>query len=202
MRPLIGAVMLIGATSMLVAPSHAQNPFGFSMGEVVAGAGPSVAPQALRTIDEERLFQQTLFGQRVATEIEAASRALEAQNDQLLDELTAREAELTELRSEMSVEAFRAAANEFDLFAETTRREQAEKRQRLVQFEEAERRRFFGATGPILQELLASLGGQILINARAVIITAPGVDMTSDAIAAIDEAIGDGGAPPFPLNLP
>lgn len=201
MQRALVTVLLFGATSLLVAPSHAQNTPRFSLGEPVTSGAP-IAPLVLRTIDEERLFQQSEFGQRVTAEIEAASRALETQNDALLAELTQREAELTETRSEMSVEEFRSAANEFDLFAETTRREQAEKRERLVQFEESERRRFFGATGPILQEVLAEIGGQILIDSRAVVITAPGVDMTPEAIDAIDEAIGDGGPAPFPLSLP
>ncbi len=201
MQRALVTVLLFGATSVLVAPSHAQNTPGFSLGEPVTSGAP-IAPLMLRTIDEERLFQQSEFGQRVMAEIEAASRTLEMQNDALLAELTQRETELTETRSEMSVEEFRSAANEFDLFAETTRREQAEKRERLVQFEESERRRFFGATGPILQEVLAEIGGQILIDSRAVVITAPGVDMTPEAIDAIDEAIGDGGPAPFPLSLP
>ncbi|TVS02886.1 MAG: OmpH family outer membrane protein [Rhodobacteraceae bacterium] len=198
-------LFLLGAASLLAAPFpaplHAQQSLGFAFGEPV-GDRTSQAGRALRTIDEERLFQQSEFGQRVAREIERASRALEAQNDELLAELTAREAELTEQRGSMTLEEFRAAAVEFDVKAETTRREQAEKRQRLVQFEEAERRRFFTSVAPVLQEVLAQAGAQILIDARAVLIGVPGMDMTPEAIAAIDEVLGDGGEPAFPLNLP
>ena len=199
-------MLLIGAASIMLAasfpdPARAQQSLGFSFGEPVGEPAAQVG-QALRTIDEERLFQQSRFGQRVAREIDAASRALEAQNDALLAELTAREAELTEKRSEMSLEEFRAAASAFDLRAESTRREQAEKRARLVQFEEAERRRFFTAVAPVLQEVLAQVGAQILIDSRAVIIGVPGMDMTPEAVAAIDEVLDDGGTPPFPLNLP
>ncbi|TVP70401.1 MAG: OmpH family outer membrane protein [Rhodobacteraceae bacterium] len=191
------AVVLGAAGLGLAAPLQAQSGFEFSLGV------PATAPQpVLRTIDDERLFRQSQFGQRVAAEIEAASSALEAENIRLLEELTAREDELTALRAEMTVEAFRAAAAAFDLQAETARREQAEKRQRLVQFEESERRRFFGQIAPILQDQLAELGGQVLIDARAVIIAAPGTDMTDEAVAALDAAIGDGGQAPFPLTLP
>lgn len=195
-------VASLGAAAFLpAAPVHGQQSFGFSLGETV-GATPNSAGQALRTIDDERLFRDSQFGRRVAEEIETASRALEAENDQLLEELTAREAELTEQRAEMTVEAFRAAANAFDIQAEEIRRSQAEKRQRLVQFEESERRRFFGVTTQVLQDVLEDVGGQVLIDARAVIIGLPGMDMTDDAIAAMDDAIGDGGPAPFPLTLP
>ena len=192
----------LGAAAFLpAAPVHGQQSLGFSLGET-AGAAINGSHLALRTIDDERLFRESQFGQRVAEEIDTASRALEAENDQLLEELTTREAELTEQRAHMTVEAFRAAANAFDAQADEVRRSQAEKRQRLVQFEESERRRFFGSTTQVLQDVLERVGGQVLIDARAVIIGLPGMDMTDDAIAAMDEAIGDGGPPPFPVVLP
>jgi Skp family chaperone for outer membrane proteins len=200
-RPAAFAVCIVAVGALLSTPVKAQQPLGFALGQAVTGARQG-ADLALRTIDDERLFRESLFGQRVAQEIEAASRALETENDQLLEELTTRENELTELRADMTVEAFRAAANAFDMQAETVRRTQAEKRQRLVQFEESERRRFFGGTTDVLQEVLESVGGQVLIDARAIIIGVAGMDITDAAIAALDESIGDGGPPPFPINLP
>lgn len=180
------------------APTKAQTGSSFALGQPVE----QFSRPSLRTIDDERLFRESLFGRRVTEEIAVASRALEAENDRLLAELTARETELTELRAEMSLEEFRAAANAFDLQAEEVRRTQSEKRQRLAQFEESERRRFFSEISSVLQEVLEAEGGQILIDARAVIIARIDVDMTDQAIKAMDDAIGDGGAAPFPLTLP
>lgn len=201
MRLAAAMAAALGAASLgLAAPSHAQQGFGFSLGEPAGTSRPG-AP-LLRTIDDERLFRETRFGLRVAAEIEQASRALEAENDRLLGELTAREEELTNLRASLTLEEFRAAASAFDQQAEEIRRSQAEKRQRLVQFEDSERRRFFGLALPILQEVLDRLGGQIVIDARAVIIGTPEIDMTDESIAALDEAIDDGGAAPFPLAVP
>ncbi|MCC5967794.1 MAG: OmpH family outer membrane protein [Natronohydrobacter sp.] len=201
MRLAAGLAVLFGAAGVtLAAPLHAQTGLEFSLGE---RAGELPAQRlTLRTIDDERLFRASQFGARVAAEIETASRALEAENERLLIELTAREEELTELRTILSVEEFRTAAAAFDLQAETIRRNQAEKRQRLAQFEDSERRRFFGQSGPVLQEVLNRSGGLVLIDARAVIIGVPGLDITDEAIAAMDDAIGDGGAPPFPLSVP
>jgi Skp family chaperone for outer membrane proteins len=193
-----GAVACALALAAPLLPAHAQQGLPFPLGQP---ANQPAIP-GLRILDDEQLFRQSQFGQRVAQEVEAASRALESENERLLQELTAREAELTALRTEMSVEEFRAAATAFDIQAEAVRQSQAEKRQRLVQFEESERRRFFASTGTILQDLLDRLGGQVLIDARAVIIGPTGLDMTEDAVAAMDSALGDGGPPPFPLNLP
>lgn len=200
LRAALSAACLGAAGLGLAAPSHAQQGFGFSLGEP-AGQVQAQAP-LLRTIDDERLFRESRFGQRVAAEIEQASRALEGENDALLEELTAREDELTALRTTLTLEEFRAAAAAFDRQAEEIRRSQAEKRQRLVQFDEAERRRFFGLIPSLLQEVLDRVGGQILIDARAVVIGIPGLDMTDDAIEALDAEIGDGGAAPFPLSIP
>ena len=97
----------------------------------------------LRSVDEERLFRDSEFGQRVQGEIDAASRALEDENARLLAELTAREEELTEARATLSPEEFRAQAEAFDQRAEMVRQDQAQKLARFSQFEESERRRFF-----------------------------------------------------------
>lgn len=185
---------------MQAAPIAAQDRLSFSLGQPAGQA--ATAGFALRTIDDERLFRESAFGLRVTAEISAASEQLEAENIALLEQLTARETELTELRSVLTVEEFRAAAAEFDFQAETIRRDQAEKRQRLSQFEESERRRFFSQLSPILQEVLEREGGQILIDARAVIIGLPEMDLTGPAVSAVDAALGDGAPAPFPLRLP
>jgi len=184
----------------LATASVAQQGSSFSLGETVGA--PIGDGLVLRSVDEERLFRDSEFGQRVQGEIDAASRALEDENARLLAELTAREEELTEARATLSPEEFRAQAEAFDQRAEMVRQDQAQKLARFSQFEESERRRFFSQTGAILQEVLQDEGAQILIAARAVIIGLPEMDMTDAAIDAIDAALGDGGAAPFPLEAP
>lgn len=195
----LGLCVLGAAGIMLAAPAFAQTGGGLSLGQLV-DAPP--APLSLRIVDEERLFQGSQFGQRVARDLDVASRALEAENAQLLEQLTAQENALSEARATMSVEEFRAAATAFDAEAEAIRRAQAEKRQRLSAYDEAEQRRFFSLIGPILQEVLAEKGGQILIDARAVVIGVADIDITEDAIKALDDALGDGGPADFPLTQP
>lgn len=200
MRGFRALVLHAVAGLCLATAALAQPQTGFSFGETVGTAnGPDLV---LRSVDEERLFRDSQFGQRVLAEIDAASRALEDENAQLLAELTAREEELTELRDTMDPDAFRAEAEAFDQRAEEIRQSQAQKLARFSQFEESERRRFFSQTGPVLQQVLEAEGAQILIAAGAVIIGAADMDMTEQAIAAIDAEIGDGGTPPFPLVQP
>lgn len=162
----------------------------------------SPAPLVVRVLDEEALFANSLFGQRVLTEIEAASRALEQENAELLEQLTRRETELTQARPTMSPVEFRAAADAFDLEAETIRRNQAEKRGRLASYQEFEQRRFFQLAAPVLQEVLVASGAQVVIDARALILGVDGMDLTRDAIGAVDGALGDGAPSPVPLSVP
>lgn len=200
MQRRIGYFASLVAGMFLATSATAQQGSGLAMGEVIGntvGGG-----LVLRSVDEERLFRGSRFGQRVQSEIDAASRALEEENAALLAELTAREEELTRLRDTLPPDEFRAAAEAFDQRADTIRQDQARKLARFSQFEEAERRRFFANTGTILQQVLEEEGAQVLIAARAIIIGVPELDMTEAAITAIDAEIGDGGAPPFPLTLP
>lgn len=199
--PLTRAIAVIAAAGLCLAVAtdlHAQT--GYSLGQRVDGADG--ANLVFRSIDEDRFFRESQFGQRVLADIDAASRALEEENRALLAELTAREEELTALRDSLPPEEFRAQAEAFDMQAEAVRQDQAQKLARFSQFEESERRRFFAQTGRILQQVLENEGAQILIASAAVIIGVPGMDMTDAAIAAMDAEIGDGGAPPFPLRLP
>lgn len=200
MRKLRAFVIGVVAGLGLATTVGAQPRAGFSFGETVGTTnGPGLV---LRSIDEERLFRESQFGQRVLESIDSASRALEDENATLLAELTAREEELTDLRDTLDPEEFRAQAEAFDQRAEMIRQGQAQKLSRFSQFEESERRRFFSQTGEILRQVLDEEGAQILITSGAVIVGVPEMDMTDAAIAAINDAIGDGGAPPFPLSQP
>jgi Skp family chaperone for outer membrane proteins len=170
--------------------------------------GQAISPELgaavlqLRTLDEEGLFTTSAFGQRVLREIDAASRALEQENEVLLSQLTTREMELTDARATMPPAEFRAAADAFDQEAELIRRTQAEKRQRLGEYQESEQRRFFQLAAPILQGVLVASGAQVVIDARAVILGVDGMDLTREAIAAVDASLGDGSPAPTPLVLP
>lgn len=197
-----GPALCAGAAIMLGwgANVAAQQLPNLSLGQQVP-PNMGAAVLQLRTLDEEALFTASEFGQRVLREIDVASRALEQENAELLEQLTARELELTEARATMPPAEFREAADVFDQEAEAIRRSQAEKRQRLGQFQDSEQRRFFQMAGPVLQAVLVASGAQVVIDARAVILGVDGMDLTREAIAAVDNAFGDGGPAPTPLSI-
>lgn len=174
---------LLAAGTLPAAPVSAQQ-LGFSLGTVDA--------PAIRTVDQDRLYFESLFGQRVRAQVLAASRALETENQRLVTELSAREAELTAARPDLSPEAFRAHADAFNQDAERIRESQEQKAREIRQFQDAEQLRFFDAAVPMLDGLLLELGAKVLLDARVVLLAADDIDLTDAAIARVDAELGDG----------
>lgn len=181
---------ILAALSLWAAlPAFAQ-PLSFGQIE-----GPPVV-----TLNQERLFQESRFGQRLQDEIDAASAALARENREIEAELLQEERRLTTRRAELSSEEFRPLADEFDARVESIRDEQSERLRRLTAQAEAARRYFIQATTPVLVELLQDRGAAAVLDSRAVIYSVDGIDITDLALERIDAEIGDGGAGPI-LNL-
>jgi Skp family chaperone for outer membrane proteins len=208
-----GRALILAALAAAPLPAPAQQGEGGVSGLVPAqGRGfpefPVARPQApVLTLDQERLFAQSQFGQRVLAEIDAASKALAAENREIEAELLAEERELTELRAELPADEFRARAQAFDDRAVGFRRQQDAKARALQGRDEAERAAFFRAVSPILSELVAELGAVAILDDRAVLFAAPAIDVTDRAIARVDARIGAGEAlspegPVVPDNPP
>lgn len=147
---------------------------------------------AIRTVDQDRLYLDSRFGRRVRATVIAASQALEAENQQLVAELSAREAALTAARPTLPPEDFRARADAFNADAERIRTTQEQKSRAILAFSEVEQRRFFDVALPLLNDLVRQVGALVLLDARLVMLAAGGVDITDEAIERIDAALGDG----------
>jgi len=156
------------------------------------------AEVSVLTLDRERLFAASAFGQRVARELAVASDTLAAENRRIEADLIGEERMLTERRAEVPPEEFRALADAFDAKVVALRRAQDAKARALQRREEAERQAFFEAVLPVLAEVMADLGGAVILDDRAVFLSSGQIDMTDAAIARVDAAIGDGAglAPP------
>ncbi len=170
----------LGAALALALPAAAQEA---SLGEVVA---------PLLTLDQDRLFAESAWGKRVQAEIEAASRALAAENRRIEAQLTAEEKSLTERRPTMTPEAFRAEADAFDARVVNIRSEQDGKSRDLLKLRETELQAFFAAALPILGEVMRERGAVAIFDARSVLVSAAGIDITADVISAIDARVGPG----------
>ena len=160
--------------------------------------GPVRSP--VLTVDIERLFAESAYGSRAAAELRAASERLAAENAEIVAELQRIERDLTERRPDMDPAAFRAEAEAFDARVQSIRAERDARERELQSSLTAAREEFLGAVTPVLGELMLASGAAVLLDRRNVFLGVGLVDITDEAIARIDAALGDGeGADPIPL---
>lgn len=160
-----------------------------------AGSAQETAPPvmaALLTLDEERLFASSLFGQALIKRNEADGQTLVAENRRIEADLEQEEKDLTARRATMPREEFAPLAAAFDSKVEGIRAAQAAKERDLNRQFEAERLRFLEAVRPVLAEIMKARGAVAIIDKRAVFVGFENVDVTADAIAQLDKAFEDG----------
>ena len=164
-----------------------------------AGVGPvqaqqtaSDVPQVVLTIDPDRLFADSLYGERVVAEISADTEALQKEFLRLETDLTAEEKDITEKRASMAPADFRALADAFDAKVQEIRRTQDAKARELESRLDQERSTYLNLALPILGELMNERGAAVILDHRMVFAVASGVDITDEALHRIDATLGDG----------
>ncbi|WOI57017.1 OmpH family outer membrane protein [Palleronia sp. LCG004] len=143
-------------------------------------------------VDQERLFDDSLFGQRILAEIDARSEELASENRRIEAMLIAEERAITEERQTMTQDAFRRRASEFDDRVTRLRAEQDAKLRAVSRLRDDARQDFYGRIGPILQDILDERDALVLLDRRAVLSAVGAADITDLAIGRIDDVIDDG----------
>jgi Skp family chaperone for outer membrane proteins len=168
-----------------------------------AGAQQNIEPQefevtagevvtAIVTVDIERLFSQSKFGQRVAQSYAAEREALANENSSIAAALREEELALATQRAEMAASVFRTEAEAFDEKAQSIRRAQDAKERALEDTLVQGRDQFLEVTRPILGRLMVDRGALAILDRRSILLSLGSIDVTDDAIARIDSEIGDG----------
>ena len=143
-------------------------------------------------LDRDLLYLQSAFGQRILSDIEAASDALRSENRRIDAELTEEEGRLTELRGTIPEADFQVLAEEFDTRVEGIRRAQEVKATALTGQAEQAQQRFFQVAAPVLEQLARESGALVILDRRSVIAAADQIDITPQAIQRIDALLGRG----------
>jgi len=179
-------------------------PLALLVGAAGAQTGPggfTVSSPILR-LDQDRLFRQSLYGQRVLAELEAATRALAAENARIDEALSAEEQDLTAQREDLSPEEFRALADAFDTKVVGIRKAQDAKTADLNASLEQGRIKFFEQAYPVLGQLVQEAGALAILDSRAIVLSSSAIDVTDLAIQRVDTAIGDGDSQQSPQEAP
>lgn len=178
----------------------------FAAAPVLGASGLAAQERAVAspvlTINQEELFQNSAFGRRIEAELNAASAALAAENRRIEAELADEEQALTDRRATMDPAEFRALAEAFDAKVVELRRTQDGKARDLSRRPEEARQEFFRAVVPVLTAVVRERGAMVILDTRAVLLSADAIDITAEAIARIDAALGDGGGAPPPETPP
>lgn len=170
------AVMPVGLTSQAIAQST-----GFALPDI-----------PVLTIEPSRLFADTQFGQRLSKEIETRGSQIASENRRIEKELADEESELIEKRANMEPVAFRELADEFDNRVTSARAAQDDKARALAALSDQAQRAFLQSIAPILEEMMNENGASVILDRRAVFLSADASDITVSAIARINERLSDG----------
>ncbi|WP_375256897.1 OmpH family outer membrane protein [Citreimonas sp.] len=168
-----------------------------------AGGDAGLVRSDILVLDFERLFADSAYGRRIARDIEAAGAEIAQQNRRIEAELIEEERRLTRQRDGMAPEDFRELARAFDEKVQRLRSEQDAKARALGARGDAARREFLDAAQPVLGTLMREAGATIVVERRTVFMSADTIEVTDEAIARIDAALGEGdGLPEAPPETP
>jgi Skp family chaperone for outer membrane proteins len=184
-----------GASALLVAALAASSSMTAIADRAFAQtASADTVGASIATIDQERLFNDSTWGKRVAVEIADISANLAVENRRIEAELTAEEKSLTERRASLQPDLFRAEAEAFDQKVTQIRQEQDTKLRDIGKKHDAEKQAFYRAILPVMGRLLSQRGAIVVLDSRAIVLAAEKIDITDELIGMIDKELGDGTA--------
>jgi Skp family chaperone for outer membrane proteins len=153
-------------------------------------------------VDQDRLYSDSRFGQRIQAEIDTETRTLQAENRKLEADLEAEERALTARRATLPPDEFRALAEAFDVKVKGIRVARDAKAADLTARRETARKTFFEKAVPILAAIMRDQGALAIIDRSAVVIAFDRIDITDIAIARIDATLTPEGAIEPPPRRP
>jgi len=158
---------------------------------VLPASAQQTSPPVL-IVDSERLFVETLYGQRLSSELAAQATALQAENDRIVETLTLEERSLTVRRPEMDPQEFRAEAEAFDRKVQDVRRVRDAKNVELQVANAEARSRFEQRVQGIVAGIMIERGAVLVLEQRNVVLSVRAANITDDAIVRIDAELGNG----------
>ncbi|MCA0994770.1 OmpH family outer membrane protein [Alloyangia pacifica] len=172
----------------------------FGLALAIGAATPALAQDNMRqgivqspivTIEVDRLYSSSDFGQKTSAALDAAGATIAAENRRIEAELTAEEKSLTEKRRSMDPVAFRKLADAFDIKVQDLRDAQDSKARKLGNVSEERRREFISSAEPVLAQLMREAGALAILDQRSVFLSAGAIDITDAAIERLNDVLDD-----------
>jgi len=174
--------------------------FPFLLSALLAFAAPvhgqeAAAPSSVLTVDLEKIARESDYGQRVNGLYQAEILTLQSQAKQVEAELIAEEQDLVAQRDIVSPEEFKELSQAFDRKVVAIREDQNSKQSELQAKQRDDQRNLLRLIAPILYEIVSARGASVLIDRRNIVLDLSSVDITDEAIAKMNETLGDGSTP-------
>lgn len=154
-------------------------------------AAQQSGPQVL-IIDSDRLFLETQYGRQIASDLAARTAAVQAENDAIVAALTEEERSLTQRRPGMDPAAFRIEAAAFDAKVQEVRRARDAMNGELAAEAAKARAMFEERAQAVIANLMLERGATLVMEQRNVILSVRTANITDEAIARIDQVLGQG----------
>ena len=177
-----------GAPAVPARPGLAMDPILVDAPGVPAANG--ILP--VITLDQDALYLNSKWGQRVQADLERQGREIAAENDRLEKQFADEERELTQLRATLPPEEFRTRADAFDTRVVEVRRERANAARELQTLANEERTAFFRAALPVLESIMRERGAVAVLDRHSVFVAAESIDVTEALIRQLDSSVGAG----------
>ena len=152
---------------------------------------------AILTIDQDALFNRTMFGKAMIAAAEQEAAAIKEESRGIDAALEAEERSLTDRREGMPLEEFRALADAFDNKVEALRTAQDAKSAAFIAKRENAQQQFFQTVAPMIGDYMVEQGASAIVSQAAIVVSLGAIDITDEVIARIDEKLGDGSIPAF-----
>lgn len=150
-----------------------------------------VIQSAVLTVDVERMFSESDYGQQIAREVQEASLALASENREIEATLTEEEQSLTNQRASLSADEFKALADAFDEKAQRIRIEQESKANEIFSRPEQARSQFLRLAQDVLVEIMRERRALAILHSDTVFLKADVIDITDLAIERINAVLAD-----------
>lgn len=187
-RPIFFAAVAAASAAATATPLSAPPAAAQQTGPAEERDGP---PLGILVINTERVFAESAAARSIRDQTEAYGRDAQARFNLARAELTAEESALTELRNDPGdrTEEFEARATAFEARVRALRRARSQVNEALRRARTSAREQLERELQEVLRGLMADRGAQAIFDARVVVARFTALDVTQDAIEALDARI-------------
>jgi len=162
--------------------------FGVALTAIPAPAEAQAGDEVL-VVSRKRVLNETAQAQALAKAETDLTAALQAEVDKIKAALTKEEQELARQRATLDRESFEQRVAEFDRRVRRERRDTQERAATLQNAFRDERVKLLDALGPVLEEVRAAHGANLILNTDVVLAADPALDVTDEVIARFNATV-------------